>query len=85
MATEFISINHIDFTIINENPSSDYKEDSSSEEMLDDEKINSIIYNVFNYKSLEFDEDNINWDDLYIYSNKKCSVEKKNNLYVVRK
>ena len=63
MTKKFISKNDIDFDIISENLLSNDEEDSSSEEMLDD------IFPLY--------EDNINRDDLSIYSNKKSPAKKK--------
>jgi len=84
--TEFTSINSSDFGIINESPLSDNEENSSSEEMIDDincEKICTIIKNIFNYKNLPLEEENIENYPLYFYPNKKSSVKKKANLFVV--
>jgi hypothetical protein len=83
MTTEFISINDIDidFDIISENPLSDDEKDSSSNEILDDDK----IYNIFNNKDFPLYEDNINREDLYILPNKKSPAKKKSNIFKVTK
>ena len=86
MITEFTSINSSDFGIINESPLSDNKENPSSEEMIDVincEKVYNIINNIFKYKNLPLEEDNIEYYPLYFYPNKKSSVKKKTNLFVV--
>ena len=85
MTTEFKSINDIDFGIISENHLSDDEKDSSSKEILDDEKINNKIYNIFNNKDIPLFEDNINRDDLYILPNKKNPAKKKANYFKVTK
>ena len=83
MTTEFISINDIDidFDIISENPLSDDEKDSSSNEILDDDK----IYNIFNNKDFPLYEDNINREDLYILPNKKSPAKKKLDFFKVTK
>ena len=86
MKAEFTSINSSDFLIINESSLSENEKNSSSEEIFNDincEKINNIINNIFNNKSLSLDEDNIKYYNVYFYPNKICSVKKKANLFVV--
>ena len=85
MITKFIFINDIDFGIISENPLSDDEKDSSSKEILDDEKINNRIINLFNNKDFPLYEDNINRDDLYILPNKKSPAKKKSNFFKITK
>ena len=85
MTTEFISKNDTDLVTMSENPLSDNEKDSSSEEILDDEKINNKIINIFHNKSFPLDEYNINRDDLYILPNKKSPAKKKSNIFKVTK
>ena len=81
MTTEFISKNDTDLVTMSENPLSDNEKDSSSEEILDDEKINNRIINIFHNNCFPLDEYNINRDDLYILPNKKSPAKK--NVFIV--
>jgi hypothetical protein len=83
MMTEFTSINISYFPNINKNPLSYTEENSSSEEMLDDEKINNVIFDILNDKCLPSEEDKINFKDLYIVPKKKNSFKKKDKFIIV--
>ena len=83
MMTEFTSIIISDFPNINKSPLSYTEENSSSEEMLDDEKINNVIFDILNDKCLPSEEDKINFKDLYIVPNKKNSFKKKDKFIIV--
>jgi hypothetical protein len=85
MTTKFISENDIDLGTISENPLFEDEKDSSSEKILDDEKINKKIMNIFHNKSFPLDEYYINRDDLYILPNKKSPAEKKCDFFKVTK
>ena len=85
MTKKFISKNDTDLVTISENPLSDNEKDSSSEEILDDEKINNRIINIFHNNCFPLDEYNINRDDLYILPNKKSPAKKKSNFFKITK
>jgi len=81
MMTEFTPINY-SYYAIDENLLSDNEEkDPAEEEEMNNDISNEEIYNILNCKTNPFDEDNIEENDLYL--NKKSSVKKTTNLFVV--